>query len=48
VDLRRDLLAGNPRTLRALELAAESGGWGSPLPEGPRPPHRLQQLPGQP
>ena len=34
VDLRRDLLAGNPRTLRALELAAEWGGWGSPLPEG--------------
>ena len=34
VDLRRDLLAGNPRTLRALELAAERGGWGSPLPEG--------------
>jgi isoquinoline 1-oxidoreductase beta subunit len=34
VDLRRELLADNPRTLRALELAAESGGWGSPLPEG--------------
>ena len=34
MDLRRDLLAGNPRTLRALELAAEWGGWGSPLPEG--------------
>ncbi len=34
VDLRRDLLAGNPRTLRALELAAERGGWGTPLPEG--------------
>ena len=34
VDLRRDLLAGNPRTLRALELAADRAGWGSPLPEG--------------
>ena len=34
VDLRRDLLAGNPRTLRAMELAAEQGGWGTPLPEG--------------
>jgi isoquinoline 1-oxidoreductase beta subunit len=34
VDLRRELLAGSPRTLRALELAAELAGWGSPLPEG--------------
>jgi isoquinoline 1-oxidoreductase subunit beta len=34
VDLRRDLLAGNPRTLRALDLAAERAGWGTPLPEG--------------
>jgi isoquinoline 1-oxidoreductase subunit beta len=34
VDLRGELLADNPRTLRALELAAERGGWGSPLPEG--------------
>jgi isoquinoline 1-oxidoreductase subunit beta len=34
VDLRRKLLADSPRTLRALELAAESAGWGSPLPEG--------------
>jgi isoquinoline 1-oxidoreductase beta subunit len=34
VDLRRELLAGNPRTLRALELAAERAGWGTPLPEG--------------
>ena len=34
VDLRRDLLADNPRTLRALELAAERAGWGTPLPEG--------------
>jgi len=34
VDLRRDLLAGNPRTLRALELAAEIADWGIALPEG--------------
>jgi len=34
VNLRRDLLAGNPRTLRAMELAAERGGWGTPLSEG--------------
>jgi isoquinoline 1-oxidoreductase beta subunit len=34
VDLRRELLAGSPRTLRALELAAERAGWGTPLPEG--------------
>ena len=34
VDLRRDLLAGSPRTLRALDLAADRAGWGSPLPEG--------------
>jgi isoquinoline 1-oxidoreductase subunit beta len=34
VDLRRDLLADNPRTLRALELAAEIADWGTPLPEG--------------
>jgi len=34
VDLRRELLAGSPRTLRALELAAERADWGSPLPEG--------------
>src|SRR3954447_13266049 len=33
VDLRRTLLANRPRTLRALELAAQSSGWGSPLPE---------------
>jgi isoquinoline 1-oxidoreductase beta subunit len=33
-DLRRDLLADNPRTLRALDLAAEQAGWGTPLPEG--------------
>jgi isoquinoline 1-oxidoreductase beta subunit len=34
VDLRRDLLGDNPRTLRVLELAAEMSGWGRPLPEG--------------
>jgi isoquinoline 1-oxidoreductase subunit beta len=34
VDLRRDLLGDNPRTLRALELAAEMAGWGTPLLEG--------------
>jgi isoquinoline 1-oxidoreductase beta subunit len=34
VDLRRELLAENPRTLRALELAVERSGWGSPLPDG--------------
>ncbi|HEY2060540.1 MAG TPA: molybdopterin cofactor-binding domain-containing protein [Amycolatopsis sp.] len=34
VDLRRELLADNPRTLAALESAAELGGWGTPLPEG--------------
>ena len=34
VELRRELLAGSPRTLRALELAAERADWGSPLPEG--------------
>jgi isoquinoline 1-oxidoreductase beta subunit len=33
VDLRRALLADRPRTVRALELAAESSGWGSQLPE---------------
>uniref|UniRef100_UPI00389A694E xanthine dehydrogenase family protein molybdopterin-binding subunit n=1 Tax=Streptomyces endophyticus TaxID=714166 RepID=UPI00389A694E len=33
VEFRRGLLADNPRTLRALELAAERSGWGSPLPE---------------
>ncbi|HEY1518076.1 MAG TPA: molybdopterin cofactor-binding domain-containing protein [Solirubrobacteraceae bacterium] len=34
VDMRRELLAASPRTLRALELAAERADWGSPLPEG--------------
>jgi len=31
VDVRRELLADSPRTLRALELAAEAAGWGSAL-----------------
>ena len=34
VDLRRELLADSPRTLRALELVAERAGWASPLPVG--------------
>jgi isoquinoline 1-oxidoreductase beta subunit len=34
VDLRRELLADNPRTRRALELAAELADWGTPPPEG--------------
>ena len=34
VDLRRELLADNPRTLRALETAAEIADWGTPPPEG--------------
>jgi isoquinoline 1-oxidoreductase subunit beta len=34
VDLRRELLADNPRTLRALELAAEIADWGTAAPEG--------------
>src|ERR1700704_1387240 len=34
VDLRRELLVNNPRTLHPLELAAERAGWGSSLPAG--------------
>jgi isoquinoline 1-oxidoreductase beta subunit len=34
VDLRRELLADSPRTLRALELAADIAGWATPPPEG--------------
>jgi isoquinoline 1-oxidoreductase beta subunit len=34
VDLRRELLADSPRTVRALELAAERADWASPLPDG--------------
>jgi len=33
-EFRRDLLGGSPRHLRALNLAAEKAGWGTPLPEG--------------
>ena len=33
-DLRRDLLADNPRTRAALDLAAERAGWGTSLPPG--------------
>ena len=41
VDLRRELLADNPRTLRALELAAERAGWGTAAAEGRGARHRL-------
>jgi isoquinoline 1-oxidoreductase subunit beta len=34
IALRRELLSANPRTLRALELAAEIVGWDSPPPDG--------------
>ena len=34
IDLRRDLLAKTPRTLHALEVAAEFASWHSPLPQG--------------
>jgi isoquinoline 1-oxidoreductase beta subunit len=34
IDVRRELLADNPRCLRALELAAEISGWDTPPPEG--------------
>jgi isoquinoline 1-oxidoreductase beta subunit len=34
VALRRELLGENPRTLRALELAADIVGWDSPAPDG--------------
>ena len=34
IDLRRELLSESPRTLRALELAADVVGWGTPPPEG--------------
>jgi len=33
-ELRRKLLADQPRHLRVLELAAEKAGWGNPLPAG--------------
>jgi isoquinoline 1-oxidoreductase beta subunit len=34
VEFRRTLLAGHPRHLGVLNLAAEKAGWGSPLPPG--------------
>jgi isoquinoline 1-oxidoreductase beta subunit len=34
IALRRELLSENPRTLRALELAADIVGWDSPAPDG--------------
>src|SRR5882762_6898298 len=34
IEFRRGLLTNNPRTLRALDLAAERSGWGSSLPQG--------------
>ena len=34
VELRRKLLAGTPRLLGVLNLAAEKAGWGTPLPAG--------------
>ena len=32
--MRRELLAGSPRHLAVLNLAAEQAGWGTPLPAG--------------
>lgn len=34
LELRRELLAGHPRHLAALELAADKAGWGRPLSAG--------------
>jgi isoquinoline 1-oxidoreductase beta subunit len=34
VEVRRELLANEPRLLRVLNLAAERSGWGTPLPAG--------------
>jgi isoquinoline 1-oxidoreductase beta subunit len=34
VDFRREFLADNPRTLAALDVAAERSGWGATLPDG--------------
>ena len=33
-EYRRELLAGSPRFLAVLDLAAEKAGWGGPLPSG--------------
>jgi isoquinoline 1-oxidoreductase subunit beta len=34
IDLRRELLTGSPRSLRALEVVAEMSGWDTAPPEG--------------
>lgn len=34
LEFRRDLLAGRPRHLAVLDLAAREAGWGTPLPAG--------------
>src|ERR1051326_8997422 len=34
VEFRRKLLAGTPRLLNVLNVAAEKGDWGKPLPTG--------------
>jgi isoquinoline 1-oxidoreductase beta subunit len=34
LEMRKRLLAKNPRALGVLELAAEKAGWGKPLPKG--------------
>ena len=34
IELRRELLTANPRTLRALEVAAAAAGWHEPAPPG--------------
>lgn len=34
LDLRRELLAHDPRALRVVNTAAEKAGWGTPLPAG--------------
>jgi isoquinoline 1-oxidoreductase beta subunit len=34
VAFRREMLAGQPRVLRVLDLAASKSNWGSPLPKG--------------
>lgn len=34
VELRRELAAHDPRALKVINLAAEKGEWGQPLPEG--------------
>jgi isoquinoline 1-oxidoreductase subunit beta len=34
IDMRRDLLANDPRTLRVLDVAASAADWGTPAPAG--------------